>query len=196
MLWITVPKTASLWVTRRVRSLFSVCIVESDRVQREIELSIVQKWLSTELSNGRIHAFICWRNLKCAGDGRVEPAVAVTFDASVTSWLACLSRGPKARICIISHMRTRMLHQAWDASPWSWCISWYSHHLYTSLHSHTRHQTVLRLTIQVHMQQWQIAGGEWKFVNESIRITQCISKHSPILSCSFDGVLKTCRSLG
>jgi hypothetical protein len=47
-------------------------------------------------------------------------------------------------------MRTRML---WDASPWSWCISWYSHHLHTSLHSHTRHQTVLRLTIQVHMQQ-------------------------------------------
>jgi len=52
------------------------CIVESDRVQREIELSIVQKWLSTELSNGRIHAFICLRNLKFAGDGRVAPAVA------------------------------------------------------------------------------------------------------------------------
>jgi hypothetical protein len=41
----------------------------------------------------------------------------------------------------------------WDTSPWSWCISSYSHHLDTSLHSHTRHQTVLRLTIQVHMQQ-------------------------------------------
>jgi len=26
------------------------------------------------------------------------------------------------------------------------------HHLHTSLHSHTRHQTMLRLTIQVHMQ--------------------------------------------
>jgi hypothetical protein len=32
--------------------------------------------LSTELSNGRIHAFICLRNLKFAGDGRVAPAVA------------------------------------------------------------------------------------------------------------------------
>jgi len=52
------------------------CIDESDRVQREIELSIVQKWLSTELSNGRIHVFICLRNLKFAGDGRVAPAVA------------------------------------------------------------------------------------------------------------------------
>jgi len=33
----------------------------------------------------------------------------VTLDASLTC-LASLSRGPKARICIISHMRTRMLY--------------------------------------------------------------------------------------
>jgi len=55
-----------------------VCyIVESDRVQREIELSIIQKRLSTELSHGRIHAFICLRNSKFVADGRVAPAVAV-----------------------------------------------------------------------------------------------------------------------
>jgi hypothetical protein len=69
--------------------------------------------------------------------------------------LFSLSRGPKARICTISHMRTRMLYLTWDASPWSWCISWYSHHL------HTRHQTVLRLTIQVHMQQLVLRYGSW-----------------------------------
>jgi len=76
---------------------------------------------------------------------------AITLDGSLSSWLTwlILSRGPKARICTISHMRTR------DASPWSWCISSYSHHLHTSLHSHTRHLTVLRLTIHVHMQHLQ-----------------------------------------
>jgi len=41
-----------------------------------MELFIVQKRLSTEPSNGRIHAFIYLRNLKFAGDGRVAPAVA------------------------------------------------------------------------------------------------------------------------
>jgi len=30
------------------------------------------------------------------------------------------------------------------------------HHLHPSLHSHTRYQTVLRLIMQVHMQQWQL----------------------------------------
>jgi hypothetical protein len=40
----------------------------------------------------------------------------------------------------------------WDASLWFWCISSYNYHLHTSLHSHTRHQMVQRLTIQVHMQ--------------------------------------------
>jgi len=33
----------------------------------------------------------------------------VTLDASLTC-LTSLSRGPKARICIISHMRARMLY--------------------------------------------------------------------------------------
>jgi hypothetical protein len=44
--------------------------------------------------------------------------------------------------------------------------------------------------------QWRMAGGECKFVNESTQMTQCISKHSPILCSSFDGVLITCRSSG
>jgi len=43
-----------------------------------------------------------------------------------------------------------------NASPWSWCISSYSHHLQISLDSHTRHQMVLRLTIQVHMHHLSI----------------------------------------
>jgi len=45
-------------------------------------------------------------------------------------------------------------------------------------------------------QQWRMAGGEWKFVNESTQMTQCITKHSPMLSISFDSVLKICRSSG
>jgi hypothetical protein len=49
---------------------------EWSSTQREIELSIVQKWLSTKLSNGRIHAFIYLRNLRFAGDGKVALAVA------------------------------------------------------------------------------------------------------------------------
>jgi hypothetical protein len=44
--------------------------------------------------------------------------------------------------------------------------------------------------------QWWMMGGEWKFVNESTQMTQCISKHSPILSSSFDGLLTTCKSSG
>jgi predicted nucleic acid-binding Zn ribbon protein len=55
--------------------LCDCCIVESDRVHREIESSIVQKWLATELCNSRIRAFICLTNLKFAGDGRVTLAV-------------------------------------------------------------------------------------------------------------------------
>ena len=47
-------------------------------------------------------------------------------------------------------------YASWDALSWSWCISWYSHHLHTRLHCHTRHQTVLRLTIQVHMQHFPL----------------------------------------
>jgi len=35
--------------------------------------------------------------------------ISVTLDGSVTCSLASLSRGPEARICTISHMRTRML---------------------------------------------------------------------------------------
>jgi hypothetical protein len=83
----------------------------------------------------------------------------VTLDASLTCWLTLISqsRWPNARICTISHMRMRMLYLTWDASPWSWSISSYSHHLHTSLHSHTRHQTMLRLTIQVYMQH----NGWW-----------------------------------
>ena len=49
---------------------------EWSSTKREIELFIVQKRLSTEPSNGRIHAFIYLQNLKFAGDGRVAPAVA------------------------------------------------------------------------------------------------------------------------
>ena len=79
-------------------------------------------------------------------DSSTHATHIVTLDGLVTSWLASLSRGPEARICTISHMRTRMLYLTWDASPCSWCISSYSQH------PHTRHQTVLRLTIQVHMQ--------------------------------------------
>jgi hypothetical protein len=44
----------------------------------------------------------------------------VTLDGSVTCWLAwlVLSRGPKARICTISHMRARMLwHETHHPGP-------------------------------------------------------------------------------
>ena len=71
----TVYISATVYMTLYIWH-FVCCIVESDRVQRAIKLCIVQKWLSTKLSNGRIHAFICLRNLKFTGDDRVAPAVA------------------------------------------------------------------------------------------------------------------------
>ena len=64
------------------------CIVESDRVKREIELSILQKLLSTKLSNCWIYAFICLRNWKFPGDGRVAPAVANSgWWVNICEWL-------------------------------------------------------------------------------------------------------------
>jgi len=75
----------------------------------------------------------------------------------------------------IYHMCTRMFYLTWDASPWSWCASSYTHHLYTSLLSYSRLQ-MLRLTCN---NPCYISGGKWlksgdasKFSHNSLHINQ------------------------
>jgi hypothetical protein len=114
----------------------------------------------------------------------IWPELSVTLDASLTSWLSWLivsmSRAKGPYIYNLPYAYAYAL--TWDASPWSWCISSYSHHL------HTRHQTVLRLTIQVHMQHW----GSWQLWVRGCEACWCFHifyAPSFITDCKLNGLV-------
>jgi hypothetical protein len=134
--------TTTIWVLYRLTSSQKLNWMIIYQVSRELWSRTTYLKVYRHLPNGEFPWY---------PSGSHTPIHGVTLDARKTGWLTWLiSQGPKARLCIFFHMRTRMHYLTWDTSSWSWYKPYAYPH--TSHHLHTSRQTELRLTMQVHMQ--------------------------------------------
>jgi len=144
MLWITVPKTASLWVTRRVRSFFLVT-GKLSRESGEFSHSFQHIWHFTDI----IYAitYSPWTQTQAPV---YLPAVCIWPTSAHYGWmLSALSPQVYLDTCLITPCK--LLHSPYPILP-SWCIFEFSGLLPPSLYNHILqlHLYVASVAISLH----------------------------------------------